>query len=84
MQSERTLRTIADGNFCEACLADKDEPKRTLATHSTTDAQQLGDGSWQETRPRYGCADHKVVPVVILVDGTKVDYNKYAEQEHAN
>lgn len=65
---ERTVK-YEDANHCGTCTA--------LATHSTTDSQQTADGGFTETKPRFGCGEHKVTPNVILIDGTKIPFADY-------
>lgn len=71
---ERTIKTWQESNTCSVCAG---QGVTTLATHSTTDAQQSDDGTWSETGSRYGCAEHKVTPMVILADGTKMPFAEY-------
>lgn len=69
--STRTLRSISQANKCGECS----DP----ATHSTTDSQQTTEG-FVETKPRFGCKGHKVTPLVILIDGTKIPFEQYTVQ----
>jgi hypothetical protein len=54
---------------CEAC----GEP----ATTSCTDAVELFDGGWIESRERYGCSAHGVKPMIHFLDGTQTSAQEY-------
>lgn len=69
--AERTLKTWNHANKCTTCTTP------TLATHSTTDSQELLDGSFIQTKPRFGCDAHPVFPLVLLMDGSTVPFSKY-------
>jgi hypothetical protein len=79
--SERIVGRVVDGKAgytkdvhqCDTC---KNLSKFTPATHSTKDAVQV-DAGWQKTAPRYGCAQHEVLPFVILTDGTRIPFAEY-------
>ena len=73
MEQERNLKKWSEAHLCDAC---RSVNVRTLATHSTTDAQQTNNG-WVETAPRFGCKDHPVEPMVLLLTGAKVPYKEY-------
>ena len=72
MIQERTFTDLKDAHLCGNC--------EELATHSVTDAEQQADSSWQESAPRYGCANHPVVAVVKLLDGPEIPFDEYLKQ----
>jgi hypothetical protein len=76
---QRKLKGLDEANQCDECKRLAVE-QIEVASHSTTDARMKEDGTWEETAPRFGCRNHKVVPVVILTDGTRIPFAEYHVQ----
>lgn len=60
-------------HLCGICLQDE---RSVPATHAVTDAVQTETG-WTESAKRFGCQQHRVVSVVILLDGQHVPFEVY-------
>lgn len=75
------LNSLEEANHCAECTRIQAKINSLhhveVASHSTTDARQKEDGTWEETAPRFGCRFHKVVPMVILLDGTVIPFAEY-------
>lgn len=69
---KKTYKNWSDAHYCDACrqLALIDGTVVVaLATHSVTDAHEKGAGAWEESKPRFGCALHRVVSIVFYLSG---------------
>jgi hypothetical protein len=74
METTTRLITPQDAHFC---------PCGNLATHSVTDAVQVGYG-WTESAHRYGCATHPVVSMIVFESGTTMTMATYGEANANN
>jgi hypothetical protein len=72
---KRLLKVWADAHICAACKLKG--VTTTLATHGTTDMREVEPGVFEETKKtRYGCKDHKVVPMRFLLNGTQTPWEE--------
>lgn len=77
---KRTIQKWTQARICFQCKIEG-KPIPVLATHSSTSSREIAPGQFKETAPRYGCDEHKVVPMVYLLTGEAITFDQYLQRE---
>lgn len=78
---ERKLPGWKCVNRCSAC---QKNGVFTPATQGVVDSYETTDGGWAEARPRFGCMQHPVEPLVMLRDGTVLTFSQWVGGQRGN